>query len=116
MHGCFRQEVTSDSEGETQLPAPHQYLQKHPQLYIINAVYLHIFQAILDFFFRKITNLAVIYQAGVLILPKESDQKVLLAAEILRINLQLSGEVHVGKALQSHSGKSGRASVNVLWV
>lgn len=96
MHGCFRQEVTSESEREAQLPAPHQYLQEHPRLHIINAVYLHILQAILGFcfyffyffFFRKTTNLAVIYQTGVLILPKESDQKVLLAADVLRINLQ----------------------------
>lgn len=42
----------------------------------------------LFFFFRKTTNLAVIYQTGVLILPKESDQKVLLAADVHRINLQ----------------------------
>lgn len=91
MHGCFRQEVTSESEREAQLPAPHQYLQEHPRLYIINVVYLHILQAILVFFFfffRKTTNLAVIYQTGVLILPEESDQKVLLAADVLRINLQ----------------------------
>lgn len=77
MHGCFRQEVTSESEGETQLAAAHRYLQEHPRLYIINAVYLRTLQAIFfvcvfGCFFKKTTNLAVIYQTWVLPLPKES--------------------------------------------
>lgn len=93
MHGCFRQEVTSESEGETQLAAPHQYLQEHPRLYIINAVYLCTLQAIL---FVCVWQGYYFYQKSL---------------EILRINLPLSRKVHVGKALQSHSGKSCRAAV-----
>lgn len=113
MHGCSRQEVTSESEGEAQRAAisPRTPRLVHHKCCLHSHPPSHLGFFCLLVCFRKAANLAVIYQTWAFILPKESDQKLLGAAEMLRINLPWGRKVHVGKLLQSHSGESCRAAV-----